>query len=92
LVLRLAMARPDTVHSTDGSITQRLAGRPGAIGPPCWSAMPAIAAGFHDSSASTSLIDRSSRPSASASAVSSPSIPGGAWSNGASFDSAVCGA
>ena len=48
-----APGRPPT--SAAGSMTQRLAGRPASIGPPWLSAMPAMAAGCHDISASTSL-------------------------------------
>ena len=86
-------ARPArTVQVSSGSKTVRFAGRPGSIGPPWRSATPAIAAGFHDSAATTSASGMSSSAQATPSAVSRPSIPGGASSIGRSLASAGCGA
>src|ERR687893_722283 len=92
LRLRLASLAGSTVHVADGSTTHRLAGRPAATGPPWASPAPRTAAGRHDSSASTSATGRSRCVSASASAVSKPNMPGGAWSNGCSLVSGACGA
>ena len=74
---RLASAAGSTTHvARRGRSRTRLAGRPASIGPPWRSPTPAMAAGCHDSRASTCSIGRSSSVRASASAVSSPSIPG----------------
>src|SRR5690606_16120164 len=96
--LRLRDAPPlsSIVQRSCGSITHRLAVAPGAIGPPWW-VSPAIAAGCQDIRAITSASVMPVPPStswvnASASAYSSPSIPGGAWSKGRSFSSGGCGA
>ena len=86
-------ARPaSTTQVAAGSMTHRLAGRPAATGPPWTSSMPAMAAGCHDSRASTCSMGRSSSVRASARAVSRPSIPGGAWSKGSSFRCGAWGA
>ena len=84
-----------TVHPAAGSNATRLAGRPGAIGPP-WSRAPRIRAGVVD--IASIARDKESSPgstrcvSSAASAVSSPIVPKGAWSNSASFSSTAWGA
>ena len=66
-------ARP--AHSTSGSNTVRLAGSPGSIGRPWRSATPAIAAGFHDSAATTSASGMSRWASAHAERRLEPEHP-----------------
>ena len=58
-----------TVQVSSGSNTVRLAGAPGATGPPCRPAIPAIAAGFHDSAPTTSATGMSRWARATPSAV-----------------------
>ena len=53
-LLLLASAAGTTSQASPGSNAARLAGSPGAIGRPCRSAIPAMAAGFHDMAATTS--------------------------------------
>ncbi len=90
---RLASFVASTVHVAAGSITQRFAGLPSAIDTPPWTpSRPATSAGRQEQSASTSAIGSSSFVRASASAVSRPSMPGGAWSNASSFISGAWGA
>ena len=94
-VLRLLLARRagTTSHSSvrveHGEVGRlarpRSAGRDGRP-------TPAIAAGFHDSAAIMSASGMSRWASDTPSDVSSPSIPGGAWSSGCSFVSRACGA
>ena len=93
-VLRLLLASlaGTTVHSAAGSKTTTLAGSPTSIGRPWRSPNPAIAAGFQLSAATTSATGMSSSLMARANAVSSPSMPGGAWSSGLSFASGGWGA
>ena len=92
LRLRLASASGSTTHTASGSMTHRLAGRPSSNGPPWSPSTPATAAGRQQSRARISASGRSSSVMARARAVSRPSIPGGAWSNGCSLSSRAWGA
>src|SRR4051794_10786569 len=96
LRLLLALRRASRTHCAAGSITQRFATSPARTGRPCRSEIPAIAAGCQLMRASTpcrsSARVTTSWVIATASAVSTPSIPGGASSNGCCFVSAACGA
>ena len=72
LRLRLANAAGSTTQRRSGSITHRLAGAPGASGPPCLPDRPAIAAGCQHIIASARSIGRPNFAEHHARAVRAP--------------------